>query len=323
MKKKESSHSVFFPSKQEKLYYYEKYFELFTKLFTKNLLPKKILLTGQSGIGKATFAYHLINFILSKNEDFYYDIKNYQINPKNKSFRLVSQNSHPNFFLIDSFNNKQIIDINQIREMIIYTNHTSYQKNIKFILVNNAEYLNQQSVNALLKVVEQPSADTFFIFVQNSAKNMISTLKSRCIEFKISFTRAVKKKIFTNLSLQHDLKINPEFIDEFTSYYDSPGTLLNIVKIMEDFNSEENNLNLINLIDHLIKLNLKNKNNLNIFLLQYFIEFFYSKKITATENKNKIYFNYSKAINQLNLFKKYNIDMNNVFYELKENIIHV
>ena len=70
MKKKELSHSVFFPSKQEKLYYYEKYFELFTKLFSKNLLPKKILLTGQSGIGKATFAYHLILIPVSSRDQY-------------------------------------------------------------------------------------------------------------------------------------------------------------------------------------------------------------------------------------------------------------
>ena len=78
MKKKELPHVDFFPPNQEKLYFYEQYFELFTKLFNKGLLPKKILLTGQSGIGKSTFAYHLINFILSQNEDFHYDIKNYQ-----------------------------------------------------------------------------------------------------------------------------------------------------------------------------------------------------------------------------------------------------
>ena len=323
MKKKESSHVDFFPPKQEKLYFYEQYFELFSKLFNKGLLSKKILLTGQSGIGKSTFAYHLINFILSQNEDFHYDIKNYQINPKNKSFRLILQNSHPNFFLIDNFNNKQIIDIAQIREMIVYTNHTSYQKKIKFILVNNSEYLNKHSVNALLKVVEEPSIDTFFIFIQDSSRNMISTLKSRCVEFKISFTNEEKKKIFMMLLSQHDLKIDTRFIEKFTSYYDSPGTLLNIVKIIEDFNAEESKFSLIDIIDYLIKLNLKNKSNLNINLLQYFIEFFYSKKIIGAKNKNKIFLNYSKAINQLNLFKKYNIDMNNVFYELKENIIHV
>ena len=40
----------------------------------RNKLPNKILLKGRKGIGKCTLAYHLINFILSKNEDFAYNI---------------------------------------------------------------------------------------------------------------------------------------------------------------------------------------------------------------------------------------------------------
>ena len=36
---------------------YDQYFKLFAKLYKNNLLPNKILLTGQSGLGKSTFAY--------------------------------------------------------------------------------------------------------------------------------------------------------------------------------------------------------------------------------------------------------------------------
>ena len=59
------------------------------KLFEKKLFPNKILLTGQSGIGKATFAYHFINYILSKNEDYPYNLDDFSINPSNKSYRLI------------------------------------------------------------------------------------------------------------------------------------------------------------------------------------------------------------------------------------------
>ena len=131
-----------------------------------------------------------------------------------------------------------------------------------------------------------------------------------------------KKKILANLLLEHDLKFETKLFNEITTYYDSPGTLLNIAKLLKEDVIGENELNLIDIIERLMELNLKSKNNLNLHLLQYFIELFYFKKIRTVSNKNKIFFNYSKAITQFNLFKKYNIDMNNVFYELKENIIH-
>ena len=39
--------------------------------------------------------------------------------------------------------------------MINYLNKTSYEKKIKFVLIDNAEYLNLHSVNALLKIIEE------------------------------------------------------------------------------------------------------------------------------------------------------------------------
>ena len=47
--------------------------------------------------------------------------------------------------------------------MINYVNKTSYEKKIKFILIDNAEYLNLHSVNALLKIIEEPTSNTFII----------------------------------------------------------------------------------------------------------------------------------------------------------------
>ena len=48
-------------------------------------------------------------------------------------FQLIKQKYHPNFFLIENFNDKQIIDIKQVKNMISFANKTSYEKKIKFI----------------------------------------------------------------------------------------------------------------------------------------------------------------------------------------------
>jgi len=323
MEKKEIFIKRLISKRQEKLFLYDQYFNLFVKLYKKKLLPNKILLTGQSGLGKATFAYHFINSVLSENEDYSYDINKLLINPLNRSFRLINQNCHPNFYLIENFIDKQTIDVKQIRNMINYVNKTTYEKEIKFILVNNTEYLNIYSVNALLKIVEEPNLGTFFIFIHNSSFKLIETLKSRCIEFKIFFSNKEKQKILENLLMFHDLSINESLLDEIKSFYDSPGTVLNFIKLINNGIIDINKLNLINVIFNLMDFNLKNKNNTNLVLLQNFIELFFFNKLIKTNNKNKVLLNYSKVIKRLNLFKKYNIDMNNTFYEIKENIIHV
>ena len=86
---------------QTNLYGLENEFYEFVKLYNNKKLPNKILLSGQKGIGKCTLSYHLINFILSKNEKFSYSLENFTINQENKSFKLIQNGSNPNFNLID------------------------------------------------------------------------------------------------------------------------------------------------------------------------------------------------------------------------------
>ena len=56
-------------STQTKLYGLDKYLLNLIELYRKDKLPNKFLLSGPDGIGKCTLAYHLINFILSEDED--------------------------------------------------------------------------------------------------------------------------------------------------------------------------------------------------------------------------------------------------------------
>ena len=77
------------------------YFNEITNLYNNKNLPNKILLSGKKGTGKSTLAHHIINYIFSKNEDNKYDKNKNIINKDNKSFKLIENKSHPNFYLID------------------------------------------------------------------------------------------------------------------------------------------------------------------------------------------------------------------------------
>ena len=176
------------PKNQTMLYGLDNYLDNLIYLYKNGKLPNKILFSGQKGIGKATLSYHLINFIFSNNEDFSYDEKKKEIDSKNKSFKLLQNGSHPNFNIIDINSEKKNIDIDQIRDLIRNLNKSSFKDDPKFVLIDNIEYLNKNSVNALLKVLEEPNDDTYFILINNN-KKIFSTLKSRCIDFKITLSQ--------------------------------------------------------------------------------------------------------------------------------------
>ena len=112
MKKVDAKSNKILDSKNQlQLYGFDDYFNVFIKLLNKNKLPNTILLNGAKGLGKSTFAYHFINFILSRYEDNKYSVENFSINYENKSYRSLCDNIHPNFFLLDRTDQDENIKI--------------------------------------------------------------------------------------------------------------------------------------------------------------------------------------------------------------------
>ena len=145
------------PLHQLNLYGYDCYFDLFIKLHQKKKIPNITLFNGPAGIGKATFTYHLINYMLSLFESNKYNLSTHSINENNYSYNLVCQNIHPNFFSLSSEIKKQVIKVDDVRNLLKFLHKTSYSTNIKYILIDSADKLNLNSSNALLKILEGAS----------------------------------------------------------------------------------------------------------------------------------------------------------------------
>jgi DNA polymerase-3 subunit delta' len=92
------------PSENTQLHGMNYFFNEIIKLYNEKKMPTKILLSGKKGLGKSTLAYHVVNYILSNTEDFKYDPNKLSINNENRSFKLLKNNLHPNFYLIDLLN---------------------------------------------------------------------------------------------------------------------------------------------------------------------------------------------------------------------------
>jgi DNA polymerase III, gamma/tau subunits len=148
--------------------------------------PNKILLNGPKGIGKKLFINHFLNYFYLKGNNQSYNLKNYEYNLSNNISKLLSSNSHPNVLKIYKKKDKKIIDIDQIRDMIQFTNQTSFNNDRKFIIIENINLLGINSANALLKSIEEPNNKIYFILINNSEYKTLETIKSRCLEFKLS-----------------------------------------------------------------------------------------------------------------------------------------
>ena len=295
------------------LYGLNDHFNELVSLYKKKKLPNKILLSGNKGIGKCTLAYHLINFILSNDEEFPYDEKNFTINENNKSFKLTINNVNPNFNLIDVASDKKFIDISQIRNLILNLSKSSLNIKPRFVLIDNIEYLNKNSINSLLKFLEEPNDNIYFLLIHNN-KRILSTLKSRCLNFKIHLTNSqsaevlnciLKKKILNN--------INNELID----YYFTPGKILELINFSNDYEIKLEKLTLKDFLRILIEKNYYKKNNFGKALLFDLIESFLQKKEFHIQSNLFEYF-----ITKINDVKKFNLDDEIIINEFHEKVLN-
>ena len=68
-----------------------------------------------------------------------------------------------------------------------------------YIIINNIELLNHNCLNALLKIVEEPTKKNYFIFIHNRNKELLKTIRSRSIELKIFLSNSDRRYIIENL----------------------------------------------------------------------------------------------------------------------------
>ena len=304
------------PIFQKNLYDLDIYLLEFIRLYEKNKLPNKILLSGDEGLGKSTLAYHIVNFILSRNEKLNYDHNKFQISPENRSYKLIVNGSHPNFTLIDTINEKKNIDISQIRDLISNLNKSSFNNKERFVIIDNIENLNLNSINALLKILEEPPTNTFFILINNN-RFILPTLKSRCINYKIFLNYESVIKV-TNKLIGEDIfnYINVDLL----SRYSTPGKLYKLIKFFESnkYNLKDYELN--EFLRLIIKENLYKKDKFIKNISFEYLQFFFRKNMTSV--KSKTFDFYSYFIKRINDTKKFNLDEESLFAEFEYKVLN-
>jgi len=304
------------PANQLSLYGHLSEFCNFIDLYKNKKLPNKILLSGEKGIGKSTLAYHVINHILSFDEDHPYDEKNFRINSENKSFKLILNKSNPNFILIDIDEDKKSIDINQIRNLISTLNKSSFNKKPRLVLVDNIELLNINSVNALLKILEEPNDNIYFILINNH-KKILPTLRSRCLNYNIHLKSEESFDISTKILGEN---IKNLIYENIINFYNTPGSILNL---LDYANRNDVDLTKINLKDFIKKIITEKKYKKDQFvkqLLYSLIELYFRQNVSLKNiSLLKIQNYFLKKINNAKIF---NLDDETLLMEFEERVLN-
>ena len=278
--------------------------------------PNKILLNGAKGIGKKIFVNHFLNYFYLKNNNQSYNLKNNEYNLNNNISKLISSNSHPNIFKIYKKNDKKKIEIDKIRDLIKFTNQTSFNDDSRFIIIENVNYLGINSANALLKSIEEPNNKVHFILINNSEFKILETLRSRCLEFKLNL---LNSEVMDIVNYHFDKDIYKDINLDFINNYNSPSFLISLVNFLEsnDLSIKDNSIE--DLLSYIIKNKSYTSNDFIKEHLNLFIELFFYKNINISK---KITFKIKKYFYlKLSFVKKYNLDFESFFLEFNDKLL--
>ena len=170
------------PFNSKYLYKLDKEFLFLSDLFRKKQYPRVSMVSGEKGIGKSTLIIHTISNLLdSKN----YNKDNFQILDPSRNLNLQEYN----LIYIQNSNANLFFNIDNCRELKKRLEKSNINNKPRIILIDDAELMNLNTVNALLKITEEPLTYNYFIFINNTSKEIFSTLKSRCIKFNIKLKK--------------------------------------------------------------------------------------------------------------------------------------
>lgn len=265
---------------------FDNFYNEIKNLFLNKKLHHCNLISGEKGIGKASFIYNFASLILSQKENNLFE-------NQEKIFKLVSNRSHPDLLIldIDSLNEKneentskkQEINVSQTRNIIGNLKFTNVMSKNKVFIIDSIDELNFNAQNSLLKVLEEPKNNTYIFLICHNINNVINTVISRSnisninkLDFD-SFSQAIKNSNINASQLQLLYQITNSSIAkalDFIKYngFDLYEQILecisnkNIIKIQNFCNNIDNNeyYNLfVIIINYIFSILLNIINNVN------------------------------------------------------------
>jgi DNA polymerase-3 subunit delta' len=164
--------------------------ETLARLLSKGRLPASLLFTGEEGIGKKLFALEVARVLNCRKR------KNFDACDECSSCLRIARSTFPPFGKDDDDKNrlvwsehadvamvrpyKQIIRVGPMRELEREANFRPFEGAARIFIVEDAEYMNDQAANALLKTLEEPTPNTHIILTTANPTALLATTRSRC-----------------------------------------------------------------------------------------------------------------------------------------------
>ena len=304
--------------------------DMILKLISNESISQSLIFSGPSGLGKFTLSYKLALHILHDGCETLKKTKDINTIVNKDILKLISSSTFPDLLIISS-DNKNIISVDEVREIRNFFSKKPIYSNFKICIVNSIDKMNFYGLNAMLKSLEDLSHNSIIILIANNDHHIIPTIKSRCRVIKFfpldldSFSLVLRSK---KIDIDHNNTINL-----YKMSNGSPGIAISIhetvgMNFYDEIKSffQHKNYDILKL--HKFSENLTKRNE-NIEKFEYF-EFFIIKillenikeslSLKDTKPLKKYIDVYDNVVSIFKDTKKYNLDNKRATFSILSHI---
>ena len=149
-----------------------------TNILSEKRLPHAIIIEGDKGLGKHTLARFLsLAAVCEGNNIPCGDCR---------GCNMAKSGNHPDISVVAPEEGKKSIAVAQIRELRDEAYFKPHMARHRVFIIDCADTMNEQSQNALLKVLEEPPGAVMFILIAENSAALLETIISRCVCLTLS-----------------------------------------------------------------------------------------------------------------------------------------
>jgi DNA polymerase-3 subunit delta' len=172
------------------------------------------LLAGPKGVGKASFARDAATRVLADAAGPAVDAPGLETPDDHRIAKLVEAGSHPDLRWLERLTNEKTdnlarsITVDQVRSLGDLFDLTPALSPWRIVVIDSVDDLEKSAANALLKMLEEPPANTIFFLVSHAPGRLLPTIRSRCrrLDFQALDDDAMTSVLARALPEQKDLQ---------------------------------------------------------------------------------------------------------------------
>lgn len=162
---------------------------LLLRMLESSRLPGAMLFTGEDGIGKKLFALEIARALNCRSPQGVEACGscpackrilkiNYPASDDSDEWKGIIWTDHPDVGLVVA--PKRVLLVEQMRAIEIAANYRPFEGKARVFIVEDADKLNDNSANALLKILEEPPPTSHIILLTSRPAWLLATIRSRC-----------------------------------------------------------------------------------------------------------------------------------------------